>query len=205
MLTRPKGFTLIELLIGLAVLGILLMIGVPEFRLWIANIQVRNAAESIQNGMKLARMEALRRNTPVTFSLVSLTDPSVMDNSCALSSSGISWVVSLDNPAGACGSAPIGQDAVNPAAPGIIQKHVGAAGNRTATVAATTSASGAATQVTFTGLGRVADPTNNIARVAINSSVDSTNARKLEVRITSGGSVNMCDPAVTDAADPRKC
>lgn len=205
MLIRPRGFTLIELLIGLAVMGILLMIGIPDFKLWINNIKVRNAAESIQNGMKLARMEALRRNAPVTFSLVSLTDPSVMDNSCALSSSGTSWVVSMDNPAGSCATPPMGQDAVTPPAPRIIQKHVAAAGNLNVAVSATTSASGAATQVTFNGLGQLADTTNGIARVTINSSLDPTNARRLEVRVTSGGSVNMCDPAVTDAADPRKC
>ncbi len=205
MLIRAKGFTLIELMIGLAVVGILLAIGVPEFRLWMANIQVRNAAESIQNGMKLARMEALRRNAPVTFSLVSLADSTTMDNSCALSSSGVSWVVSMDSPEGACAAAPMGQDAVNPAAPRIVQKQVSAAGSSTATVAATTGAGGGASQVTFTGLGRMADTATNIARVVVNSAADSTNARRLEVRVTSGGSVNMCDPAVTDAADPRKC
>mgnify|MGYP001558473012 FL=1 len=60
-----KGVSLIELMIGLVILGILLMVGLPSYSAWIQNTQIRTAAESILNGMQLARAEAVRRNTNV--------------------------------------------------------------------------------------------------------------------------------------------
>jgi type IV fimbrial biogenesis protein FimT len=68
------GFTLIELLITLAVLGVLLSIGVPAFRVWMQNTQVRNAADAVLNGIQLARTEAVRRNVNVEFALGNSAD-----------------------------------------------------------------------------------------------------------------------------------
>ncbi|MDR2000811.1 MAG: GspH/FimT family pseudopilin [Zoogloeaceae bacterium] len=77
MLTLPAkcarksgGFTLIELVITITVLAIALMIGLPSFQDWIRNAQIRTAAESIKNGLQMARLEAIKSNTPVIFSLV---------------------------------------------------------------------------------------------------------------------------------------
>lgn len=67
--TRSLGFSLVELMIGVAIMGLLLSFAVPNLRTWILNAQIRNAAESILNGMQLARAEALARNTPVAFVL----------------------------------------------------------------------------------------------------------------------------------------
>jgi type IV fimbrial biogenesis protein FimT len=70
MLTkRQAAFTLIELLITLAVLGVLLGLGVPAFRVWMQNTQVRNAADAVLNGVQMARAEAVRRNMNVEFAL----------------------------------------------------------------------------------------------------------------------------------------
>lgn len=52
-------------MIGLVVLGILLMVGLPSYSAWIQNTQIRTAAESILNGMQLTRVEAVRSNTNV--------------------------------------------------------------------------------------------------------------------------------------------
>jgi len=59
------GVTLIEMLIGIAILGILIALGLPGYSAWIQNTQIRTAAESVLNGMQLARNEAVRRNLNV--------------------------------------------------------------------------------------------------------------------------------------------
>src|SRR5476649_14218 len=64
-----RGFTLIELMIGLAVIGILVFVGLPEFTIMMANIQIRAAAEALTNGMQTARGEAVQRNSTVLFTL----------------------------------------------------------------------------------------------------------------------------------------
>jgi type IV fimbrial biogenesis protein FimT len=70
MLMRPPrqtGFTMIELMIGIGVLALLMMLAVPSFGLMLQNARIRNAADSIMNGMQLARAEAVRRNRSVEF------------------------------------------------------------------------------------------------------------------------------------------
>ena len=62
-----RGFTLIELLVGLAIFGILIVSALPSYSAWIQNTKIRNAAESVQNGLQLARTEAVLRNTSVQF------------------------------------------------------------------------------------------------------------------------------------------
>lgn len=62
---RNRGFSLIELMVVIAILGLLLAIGIPSFATWLRNVQIRNAAESLQSGLQFARTEALRRNERV--------------------------------------------------------------------------------------------------------------------------------------------
>lgn len=67
--SRPLGFSLIELLIGIAIMAILVGLALPSFQSWLKNTQIRNAAESITNGLQRARAEAVARNSNVTFVL----------------------------------------------------------------------------------------------------------------------------------------
>lgn len=64
-----RGFSLIELLIGIVILSILMSLAMPSFQTWLQNTQIRNAAESVQNGLQRARAEAVGRNTSVEFVL----------------------------------------------------------------------------------------------------------------------------------------
>jgi type IV fimbrial biogenesis protein FimT len=75
---RPAGFTLIELMITITLLGLLVGMGVPTFRSWIQNSQVRTAADAVLSGVQLARSEAIRRNKPVEFVLRTGADWSVV-------------------------------------------------------------------------------------------------------------------------------
>lgn len=56
-------------MIGIAILAILLGLAVPSFQAWLQNTQIRNAAESITNGLQRARAEAVARNTNIAFAL----------------------------------------------------------------------------------------------------------------------------------------
>ncbi len=64
---RQRGLTLIEMLIGVALIGVLTAVALPEFQTWIANTKIRTASESVLSGMQLARADAVRRNVNVQF------------------------------------------------------------------------------------------------------------------------------------------
>lgn len=64
-----RGVTLIELMITVAVLAVGLSLAAPSFTQQIGNYRLRTASESIINGLNYARAEAVRRNSPVSFTL----------------------------------------------------------------------------------------------------------------------------------------
>lgn len=201
-----RGFSLVELSVVVAILGLLMALGLPSFQTWLRSVQVRNAAESLQNGLQFARMEALRRNERVSFWMVASASARVLDNSCLRSSNGASWVVSRDNPASACG-----EDYSETTAPRIIQKKAGGDGAPDVAVSAVDAGGAASSCITFNGFGRIetvcadAAASQPLTRIVFTPSLADANVRNLEVRISPGGLIRMCDPAVTVAADPRVC
>ncbi|MGB4811547.1 MAG: GspH/FimT family pseudopilin [Methylophilaceae bacterium] len=68
---KQRGFSLIELMVTLSVLGVILAIAIPSFQAMIKNSNIRNAAESVSNGLSKARAEAVGRNMQVDFVLSS--------------------------------------------------------------------------------------------------------------------------------------
>lgn len=193
-----KGLSLIELVIGIAIVGLLMAMGIPSFLAWIQNTKVRSTAESIQDGLQLARAEAVRRNTLVRFQLMSTADAN-----CALSNAGINWVVSRTDATGQCDIAP--SDTVNPMT---IQSHSGSEGAANITVSAVDPAGGGAYMIIFNGLGRVSpndDGSTSITRVDITSPIlAAADSRPLRVVVGIGGNIKMCDPSVA-SPDTRAC
>lgn len=190
-----QGTTLVELLIGLAIIAVLFSLGSPAFFSWIQNSQIRTSAEAIQNGLHLARGEAVRRNTSVRFQLTS-----TVTAACGLSTTGGNWVVSLDDPTAACNSAP--SDIV---APRIIQSRSTAEGSPNVAVAAGQAS------IIFNGLGRVTpvpagnidiDVTNPTGGACATAAVDGM--RCLRIRVSTGGQIRMCNPILA-ATDPQGC
>jgi type IV fimbrial biogenesis protein FimT len=54
-------------MVGLAIFAILLMLAVPAFNQYMGDSRIRNTADSIAQGLRLAQVEALKRNRDVQF------------------------------------------------------------------------------------------------------------------------------------------
>lgn len=67
------GVTLIEAMIAVALVALIVLTAMPSFSAWLAGLRVRTVAESLVAGMQLARVEAVKRNTPIRFTLDSAT------------------------------------------------------------------------------------------------------------------------------------
>jgi type IV fimbrial biogenesis protein FimT len=180
---RPSGFSLIELLIGVAVLSILVSLAAPSFKVWLQNAQIRNAAESIQNGLQRARAEAVSLNTNVEFVLTDL------DASCIANSSCSSWTVKL------AGGANIETRSSKEGSAGIVRTTVPPTSNT----------------ITFNNVGSAQTPSGNNAdgsapftAVTLDSTaLPPADSRELIIRIGVGGNAKMCDPNITHG--PRAC
>ncbi len=182
-----RGVSLIELMIGMAILAILLATAMPNFTTAIQNSQIRNTGEAILNGLALARAEAVLRNTHVQFSLTG----------------GNSWTVQCET---AIGGTPPLCPGTSPAAttPPSIQTWAAGSGNA---VVSPTSAT-----LSFSGLGKATaaslSPGTSSTFTISNSSGTCVQQggpmRCLNVVVTSGGQVRMCDPALP-SADPQAC
>lgn len=206
---RHAGVSLIELLIGLVIVAVLLTMAVPWFGTFLQNAQIRNGAESVLSGLQLARAEAIRRNVLVRFQFVT-----GLSATCQLSTASLAWVVSQNDPAGACDKPP--SDATPPK---IIQSRSASEGTANVTAAVTvTSQSGQFvgqnvddSTVVFTGLGRRLP--GGIAQIDFGNKtgtcehVDPVNGRMrcLRIVLSDAGQIKLCDPKVTDIKDSRFC
>jgi type IV fimbrial biogenesis protein FimT len=175
---KELGLTLIELLVTMAVIGVLGSLAIPSFQDWIQNNRTRNAAESIQNGIQIARAEAVSRNTSVQFDLRA--------NSA--------WTVCV-SPAvpGAC---PDPDDATT------VQSRAASEGSS----ADVTVAPSVASPYVFNGLGILTPaPAGGAVTIDVDNTA-ATDSRELRIVIGVGGSSRMCDPDTgLSATDPRKC
>lgn len=195
-----RGLTLIELMVTVALSVLLITMVEPSISTWMANTQIRSVATSIQAGLQRARSEAVRRNEPVRFTLVSLNDSALMDNSCAAHANGVSWVVSLDEPDGKCG-----REASDSSDPRIVEKRAGGVGRKGVAVQALDGNGGeGSASVVFNGFGRVVGATG-MASITVDNLVAGNDYRALRIVIGTGGTVGLCEPKVTNSADPRRC
>jgi type IV fimbrial biogenesis protein FimT len=188
ILRKQVGVTLIELMIGIVIVSLLSVMAAPSFSSWIQNTQVRTAAESILNGMQLARTEAVHRNANIRFSLAA---------------NDVSWTVACVTVTTDCPASALyqrsGAEAGGNARAGIAL----ATGNLATVLSAGT---GLPAGVTFDGLGRApaVNGLADIARVDITHAI-SASARRMVILVSAGGQTRMCDPAFSAASSPQGC
>jgi type IV fimbrial biogenesis protein FimT len=182
------GFTLIEMLIAVVLLGILAVAAGPSFHTFMVNTRIRNVAESLQNGLRLAQVEATKRNVQVDFVLTTASEfaSNPTNGAPAASASGTAWVVR--EPASA-----------------FIAGKVTAEGSESVSVTATVPSGCAAFDgnINFNGLGRTSLACNLTLAVNDSSSSDSSK-RPLSVLVSPGGKIRMCNPLFA-AGDPQAC
>lgn len=190
------GLSLIELAIGLVILAILMAVAIPSFQEWIQSTQIRTAADSIQNGVQLARAEAVRRNTPVRFDLTAAGGTIAWNVGCVTVTADCPATIQSHAAAEGTANARAGIDTATPPSP-VPGGYYGAA---------LAAGAGLPAGVTFDSLGRVpsANVGADITRVDVTSAVNA-NARRMVVVVGSGGLIRMCDPALSLAANPQGC
>jgi type IV fimbrial biogenesis protein FimT len=211
---------MIELLIAMVIVGVLSALAAPSVNVMVQNGRIRTAAESVQNGLQLARANAVKRNTTVRFQLTSN-----LDNTCALSTTSSNWVVSLSDPTGACDPNVAAGQALESVPPYIIQKRSGAEGGAAnVTVTADANSRGV---IGFGGLGRQIVATNldgtttlspvqpvtiNIQASPATDCMPTAGAivavggtiRCLRVVVSSYGQIGICDPSKS-VGSPQGC
>lgn len=199
-----RGFTVVEMMVTVTILGLMLLVAMPSIGTWLANIRIRNTAESLQSGIQLARHEAVRRNQSISFYLVALTNSAVMDNTCTLSDTSGSWVVSVNSPENKCATAPS-----TTTSPMVVTTRAAGGNGGSYTVKALHDASTVSNVVTFNGLGRVTNTTTNITSIQVlgpDADASSTAYRPLNITVSNAGAVRMCDPSTNlPSTDPRRC
>lgn len=194
---RQRGFNLVEVAVTVSILGILVATAAPSMADWIRSMRVRNMAEAVQNGLTRARTEAMKQNRVVTFWLVSPSNTPKPDAACALASDSGAWVVSVDDPAGACE-----KEASATEAPRIVDTYGPGSAGDGVTVEALDADGDAATSVRFNPFGQPLRGTDPIARIDFTHA--ETGPRKLRIQISPSGAVRMCDRDVV-SPDPRAC
>ncbi|MDP2808830.1 MAG: GspH/FimT family pseudopilin [Rhodocyclaceae bacterium] len=184
-LRAARGMSMVEIAIVLAILAILMAIAVPNLQGWIANQRIRTKAESLRAGMQTARIEAMRRNVPVVFTMG-------FDSS---------WTVGCETPV-----ADNDGDGLEDC-PALVTQALAGEGGTDISIDSTPAGS---TQATFSGIGLIraanADGTVPISQVDVTvSDVEFGELTPLRILLPLGGLSRICDPAIATDGDTRKC
>lgn len=175
-----RGVNIIELMVVISIVSILMAVGIPQMQSWTATSRLRLKAEGLLNGLQLARVEALRRNTRVFFTFNTDT----------------SWTLG-------CVTFVADNDADGVAdCPATIQSKSADEGG-SAVVA--TVLPDAATTATFTGIGLTrANDDGSATLTQVDFSTTGT-TQTYRVLLNAGGQARLCDPAVSTSGNPNLC
>jgi type IV fimbrial biogenesis protein FimT len=193
-----RGFTLIEMLVTMVIMVILVGLAMPPMSAWIRNSRLRATSDSLQDGLRLAQSEALRRSRQVVFSL---TDDKATTASYATKTAGRNWALKTVTTMTA------GEQ------PAFIEAGVMTELGSSVVITGPRS-------ICFNSIGRLVandNPGTNTgacelpATPPLRYDITYTDAvtgvdRPLRVTVALGGQVRLCDPAKTlDATHPDGC
>ncbi len=203
---RQPGFTLIEIMIALGIAAMLMALGLPAFKDFLANSKIRNAAENLQSFLNQARSEAINRNQPVQFLLFADTDYDASQVALATANTtGPNVLIRVLNPTSGAYTHVDWKNGYE------------GSGSASAAPATTVTATyqpmalgGVADTITVKGLGgtllggqAIFDIANTGAGACHTTGTPSP-IRCLRVTVSVSGQIRMCDPSVA-AGDPRAC
>jgi type IV fimbrial biogenesis protein FimT len=204
-----RGFNLIELMISMALLALLMSLAVPLLSSSSQNGKIRATADSLLSSLQNARTEAIRRNAEVE--LIFTNDPATEAavNTASPRASGRNWIVRMTPQVGSSVYTFIeGRSAAEGS---------GQSDGSTPVVMVPTMSDGTGfNTIKFTNLGSITFNTGttgiggqidvaNPSGGACTSASTTTAMRCLRVLISVSGQVRVCDPAVTELTDPRRC
>jgi type IV fimbrial biogenesis protein FimT len=199
LIARHRGFTVIELMVGIALLAVLTMLAFPTFTTMLQNARLRGVGESILAGLQVARAEALRRNQTAEFLLMAEDPDPALVTAFGPNTTGPNWAVRILDSANLPLEYIEGRSGLEGAG------HADPA-KRFARISAANLAAG--NTIRFDSLGRTnVGLVNAVFNVwPADPSVCKANGgdvRCVQVVVTPGGRVRMCDPSVDAVANPN--
>ncbi|NGM90894.1 prepilin-type N-terminal cleavage/methylation domain-containing protein [Parapusillimonas sp. SGNA-6] len=192
-MVRVSGFTLIEMMVTIALMCILTMLAMPSFSTWVANNKVRTVSDSLQNGLRFAQAEALRRSRPMVFSLTNSAAP---QKSLTAVEGGSNWSINVSKSSLDASSVFVQAGVLADVASGV---------RITGPAAVCFNAMGRLVANTDTGVSGALCSTDPGKPVFTYDITVSGADRPLRVLVGLGGQVRMCDPARKLADSPDGC
>jgi type IV fimbrial biogenesis protein FimT len=185
---RARGLTLIELIVGVAIVAFIMAMAMPSLSGYLHNTKLRATAQSFASGASAARALAIQRNATVEFVIASAGVTASNVGSVTLARTGQNWAVR-----------------VPPVAPATAYEYIEGhtvQDGRSQNVEVAASA----TSVSFNGLGMASgamtvDFTNTQGGPC---AVDEGPMRCMQLRVSGGGQVRLCDTQA-GSADSRRC
>jgi type IV fimbrial biogenesis protein FimT len=190
---HQPGFTLIEMAVTLAIFAILVALAAPPMNRWISNVKVRSTADVLQNGLRMAQAESLRRSRQVVFSLTNSPSPKT---SLTAVDDGSYWSINTIPSMSGEVNEFIESGTLTTTASGVVMK---------GPAAICFNSMGRLVANASTGINGATCPPPGGTPVQYLIKLPSAD-RPLRVDVALGGQVHLCDPAKTlSNTDPDGC